>query len=130
KYFPDIHFNYATESKAIGAYDIDNVDFLEIESDIAKEYDDDNRQKLANKCLQYAKEWATIASYGGVSFRDCDFNQQKKLKTQCKQFVRESVLNDEEVRYGSVILTFILIQVILPIIIKWVVEKLFKRLSN
>jgi len=130
KHFPDINFDYAKESKAIGAYEIDNVDFLEIESEISKEYDDENRKKLADKCLQYAKEWATIASYGGVLFKDCDFDKQQDLKAQCRSFVKESVMKDEEVRYGSVILTFILIQIILPIIIKWIVERLFKRLFS
>lgn len=130
KHFPDINFDYAQSSKAIGAYEIDNVDFLELESEIAKEYDDENRKKLADKCLQYAKEWATIASYGGVSFKDCDFAKQQDLKAQCRSFVKESIMKDEEVRYGSVILMFILIQIILPIIIKWVVERLFKRLFS
>lgn len=130
KHFPDINFDYEKQSKAIGAYEIDTVDFLEIESEIAQEYDDENRKKLADKCLQYAKEWATIASYGGVSFKDCDFATQQDLKVQCRSFVKESIMKDEEVRYGSVILTFILIQIILPIIIKWIVERLFKRLFS
>jgi len=130
KHFPDINFDYAKESKAIGAYEIDNVDFASIESEIGQQYDDENRKKLADKCLQYAKEWATIANYGGVSFKDCSFSEQQTMKRQCQGFVKENLMNDEEIKYGSIILTFILLQIILPIIIKWIVDRLFKRLFS
>ena len=130
RHFPDINFDYVKESKAIGAYEIDSVDFADIEAEIGQQYDDENRKKLADKCLQYAKEWATIANYGGVSFKDCNFAEQQSMKRQCQSFVKESLMNDEEIKYGSIILTFILLQIILPIIIKWIVERVFKRLFN
>jgi|LakMenEpi03Aug12_release.lakeMendotaPanAssembly.Ray.scaffolds.fasta_scaffold01072_79 hypothetical protein len=130
RHFPDINFDYVKESKAVGAYEIDSVDFADIEAEIGQQYDDENRKKLADKCLQYAKEWATIANYGGVSFKDCNFAEQQSMKRQCQSFVKESLMNDEEIKYGSIILTFILLQIILPIIIKWIVERVFKRLFN
>lgn len=130
KHFPDINFDYAKESKAIGSYEIDDVDFASIEAEINQQYDDENRKKLADKCLQYTKEWATIANHGGISFRGCGFSEQQNLKRNCQSFVKESIMNDEEIKYGSVILTFILIQIILPIIIKWIVERVFKRLFS
>ena len=130
KYFPDINFDYVKEGKVFGACGIDSVDFSSIEVEINQQYDDENRKKLADKCLQYAKEWATIASYGGVSFRTCDFYEQQNLKRQCQSFVKESLMNDEDVRYGSIILTFILLHVILPIIIKWIIDRVFQKLSS
>lgn len=130
RHFPDINFDYVKESKAVGAYEIDSVDFADIEAEIGQQYDDENRKKLADKCLQYAKEWATIANYGGVSFKDCNFAEQQSMKRQCQSFVKESLMNDEEIKYGSIILTFILLQIILPIIIKWIVERVFKRLFS
>ncbi len=130
KYFPDINFSYVKESKSVSSFEIDNLDFASLENEIDAQYDDDARKKIASKCLQYAKEWATITNYGGISFKDCNFIEQKAIKRQCREFVRESMANDEEVKYGSVILTIILLQVILPIIIRWIVERLFKRLFN
>jgi len=130
KHFPDINFDYAPKSKAVGAYEIDDVDFSSIETEIGQQYDDENRKKLAGKCLQYAREWATIANYGGVSFKDCNFAEQQSMKRQCQSFVKESLMNDEEIKYGSIILTFVLLHIILPIIIKWIVERVFKRLFS
>lgn len=131
KHFPDIIFDYKEQnSKAIGAYEIDSIDFSQIEEEILREYDDENREKMASKCLQYARDWATIANYGGVSFKDCSTSEQRKLKQQCSEFIKESIKNDEDVKYGSVILTFILLQIILPIIIKWIVERVFRKLFS
>lgn len=130
RYFPDINFTYVKDSQAISSFEIDNVDFSSLEKEIEKEYDDDTRKKVATKCLQYAKEWATITNYGGVSFKDCSYLEQKSLKSQCREFVKESMNNDEEIKYGSVILTFILLQIILPIIIRWIVERLFRKLVS
>jgi hypothetical protein len=130
KYFPDINFDYVKESKNFGSYAIDSVDFSSITEEINQQYDDDTRKKLAGKCLQYAQEWATIANYGGVSFRDCSFAEQQSLKKKCGSFIKESLMNDEEIKYGSIILTFVLLHIILPIIIKWIVERVFKRLFS
>jgi len=130
KYFPDINFAYTKESSSCSSFEIDNVDFGGLEEEISGYYEDDERKKIASRCVQYAKEWATITNYGGVSFKDCNFIEQKSLKKQCREFVKESMMNDEEMKYGSVILTIILLQIILPIIIKWIVERLFKRLFN
>lgn len=130
KHFPDINFDYKDQSKAFEPYEIDNIDFSDIKEEICSEYDDENRKKIANKCLQYAQDWATIANYGGVSFKSCNEFEKRKLKMQCSEFVKESIKNDEDVKYGSVILTFILIQIILPIIIKWIVERVFRKLFS
>ncbi|NBO99234.1 MAG: hypothetical protein EBU90_03780 [Proteobacteria bacterium] len=130
KYFPDINFTYTKESTSCSSFEIDNIDFGSIEEEINGYYEDDERKKIASRCLQYAKEWATITNYGGVSFKDCNFIEQKSLKKQCREFVKESMMNDEEMQYGSVILTIILLQIILPIIIKWIVERLFRKLFN
>ena len=128
KYFPDITFSYAKNNSSCYSCPIENMDFSDIVNDIDSEYADEDRKKLAHQCLQYAKEWATITSYGGISFQNCTNSEKTQLKKQCRNFVKESVINDYKKEYGSVILTIILLNVILPIIIRWIVEKLFKKL--
>lgn len=130
RYFPDINFNYVQNNQACSSFEVDNIDFGSLEQEINEEYTDEARKKVAHKCLQYAKEWATITNYGGVSFKDAGYVEQKLLKKQCRDFVKESMDNDEDTKYGSVILTFILLQIILPIIIRWIVERLFRKLVS
>ena len=130
KHFPDINFKYSKEEAIFGQTHAVDLDFSEIEKDICKEYDDDVRKFLAHRCLQYANEWATIASYGGQDFRSCGHTETAKLKRQCGKFIKESLYNNQDLKYGSVILTFILLQVLLPIIIKWIVEKVFRKLTS
>ena len=38
--------------------------------------------------------------------------------------------NEEEQKYGSVILTFILIYALLPVVLKFIVERIFKKLFS
>lgn len=126
KYLPDIKFSYdqATEQMFGAAYD-----FSDLENDICSEYQDEERKLIAKKCLHYASEWATIASQG-CDFASSDDSTKRKLKRDCKQFVMENVQNDPEIQAGSVILTFLFFYVVLPVILKFVLEKLFKKLFN
>lgn len=127
KYLPDIKFSYDTNSEALFGQ---THNFSDIEEEINKEYKDEERQKIAKKCLRYASEWATIASQGGVNFSDCDAKSRKELKRECKDFVMDNIKNDPEIVAGSVILTFLLLYVVLPVILKFILERLFKRLFN
>jgi hypothetical protein len=106
-----------------------NFDFSSIQEEIAKEYKDDERKKLASRCLQYGTEWATIASQN-ADFAQSSQREQKRLKQQCKDFIRDNIQNEEEQKYGSVILTFILIYVLLPVVLKFIVERIFKKLFS
>ena len=127
KYFPDIKFAYDDPSpKLFGS----NYDYSDIEKDIEQEYGDNERKKIAKKCLHYANEWTTITSNGGVNFNDCTEISKKQLKRKCKNFVMDNIKNDEEVVAGSVIVTFLLLYVVLPVVLKFVLERWFKKLFN
>jgi hypothetical protein len=127
KYLPDITFSYddsSTEQLFGKSYN-----FYDIEEDIYSEYEDEESRIVAKKCLHYASEWATIASQG------CDFASatpitRRKLKKDCKQFVMDNIKNDPEIQAGSVILTFLFFYVVLPVILKFILERLFKKLFN
>jgi hypothetical protein len=122
RYLPDINFDYEKSNELLSG---NNFDFSDIANEIELEYQDDERKKLAAKCLQYGMEWVTIASQG-VSFNECSSQDQKLLKEQCKNFIRENIR--EEQRHGSVVLTFILIYVLLPVVLKFIVERIFRKL--
>lgn len=130
KYLPDIKFLYDQDSQSIFS-SCETYDFSKIQDDIEKEYGDDvERKKIANRCLHYASEWATIASQNGVNFSSCDNASRKKLKKECKEFVTSNIKNDPEVLYGSVILTFLLLYVVLPVVLKFILERIFRQLFN
>lgn len=127
KYLPDIKFAYddsATE-QLFGQY----YNFSDIEEAIASEYDDEERQIIAKKCLHYATEWSTIASQG-CDFASANGPTRRKLKKDCKNFVMENIKGDPEIQAGSVILTFLFFYVVLPVILKFILERLFKKLFN
>ena len=124
KYLPDIDFSYEkTQELMFGqAYD-----FSDIENEILSEYKDDERQKLATKCLQYGAEWTTIASQSAI-FCNASFAEQRILKEQCKEFIKENIKQEE--KHGSVILTFIFLYVLLPVVLKFIVERIFRKIFN
>jgi len=124
KYLPDIDFNYdSVKELRFGQ----TIDFSDIEEEIFNQYSDDARQKLAQRCLQYGVEWAKIASQSSC-FAQADKFEQEKLKSQCKNFIKDNIANEE--RHGSAILTFILLYVLLPVVLKFIVERLFRKLFN
>lgn len=123
KYLPDVDFSY--EAKQESLFGMHN--FEEIKESIYSEYNDDARQKLALRCLQYGTEWATIASQSS-KFANASKDEQKLLKQQCKAFIRENIKNEE--KHGSAILTFILIYVLLPVVLKFIVERIFRKLFS
>jgi hypothetical protein len=130
KYLPDIKFAYDQDAKSIFS-EMPSYNFSEVQQDIEAEYGDDSeRKKIATKCLQYASEWATIASQNNVDFSQADANSARKLKKECKDFVMYNFKQDEEIRYGSIFLTFLLLYVVLPVVLKFVLERIFQKLFN
>jgi len=127
KYLPDINFAYDDNTEAIFG---SSIDFSELEQCIDKEYGDEERNFLAKKCLHYGSEWATIASQGGMDFSSCDKYAQRQLKRDCKDFIIQNIKEDPDLKYGSVVLSFLLLYVVLPVVLKFVLERLFKKLFN
>lgn len=127
KFFPDIPFSYEEENTE--DYGNQNYDLSSIISDINTEYSDAESRFLANKCLHYASEWATIASQG------CDLSyasnsEKRKLKKDCKNFVMQNLKEDPELQAGSVVLTFLFFYVVLPVVLKFILERVFKKIFS
>jgi hypothetical protein len=126
KYLPDISFTYDQTNKML-FNEYGCMDFSDIEQSIEEEFTDDARKNLASKCLQYGREWATIASRSD-NFYQASYAQQRALKKQCKEFIKENIIREEEQKYGSAILAFILLYVLLPVVLKFIVERIFRKL--
>lgn len=125
KHFPDFSFSYDENNSAnFGSHEsISYVDL--ISSQIDREFKDEERRKIAKLALQYTNEWATIVSQNGASIYHCDDKNKGKLKRDCENFVLDNMRNSKEIEAKSVVLTFILMYVVLPMVIKWVIEKFF-----
>lgn len=127
KNFPDFRFSY--DSKMFGC-EGSLVKCEEIKEEINKQYSESFHREIAKKCLQYAEEWATICHQSGVTFNDSDYADRYVLYNNCYDFVQENIEQDAKERYGSVILTWLFVYVVLPMIIKWVVNRVLERLFN
>jgi hypothetical protein len=128
RYLPDIKFSYDGENKDVFGAFYDNSDIAE---EISQKFGDcEEKKKIADKCLQYSSEWAKIASQSGTVFADCSERSRRELKRECKDFVVDNLRNDPEIVAGSVVLTFLFFYVVLPVILKFVLERLFKKLFD
>lgn len=127
RHFPDIKFDYSGSMKFGTNYD---PYFETISKDIETEYDDSERRKIANRCLQYGKEWATIVSSETDVREITSRSERKKLRKQCYNFIFENAKNDKEIVCGSVVLTILILNFLLPIIINWIVTKILNHWWN
>lgn len=126
KNFPDINFSYTDTVLSLLR---DNfTEDLNIVKEIDDRYSCPKENEIAKKCLQYAKEWATICSQSGVDFAGSNSCERRQLRKSCYNFVKENVEEDAREKYKSVFLTFILVTVILPAIISWIVGKILDEL--
>ena len=127
KNFPDISFGYDKSSILNFLDHLTYAGECEIEKEIEEKYSDDTRRKIAKDCLQYATEWATIVSQSG-GFCDAGPSKRKELKRQCYDFVIENVKqNANEQKYGSVILTYLLVFIIIPAVARFIIVRLLEK---
>lgn len=129
QHFPDMHFSYEKESSFSNSSE-DTVCLAELNSEIDSQYSDDERRKLAKQCLHYVEEWATIVSNSGFQPEEFTSSQKKALKKQCCEYVKQSFKSSLREDYGSAIAIFLLLNIVLPMIIKWVVERAIKKLFD
>lgn len=125
--FPDFKFSYTSSMFNSCPMSLESDS---IKEEISLEYSSHRDREIAKKCLQYAEEWATICHQSGVTFDNSDYADRYILYNNCYDFVEENIKDDVEKRYGSVILTWIFVYVVLPMIIKWIVNKVLERLFN
>lgn len=125
--FPDISFGYG---KSLLREFLDHITFAD-QNDFAdcieQKYSDPTKRKIATDCLQYANEWATIVSQSGGF---CGINSSDKiaLKKQCQDFVVDNVRrNAREKKYGSVVLTYLLVFIIIPAVARFIIVKLLDK---
>jgi ribosome-binding factor A len=125
--FPDLSFKYdnTTFGSAKCPVRCDNIS-----KEIDIKYSDSTYKEIAKKCLQYGREWATICHESGITFSDADYADKYMLKRQCYKFVKDNIEEESKEKYGSVLLTFFLVYVILPAIIQWVVHRILDDLFN
>ena len=125
--FPDFKFSYTSSmfNSCPMSFESDSI-----KKEITSQYSSKRDREIAKKCLQYAEEWATICHQSGVTFDNADYADRYILYNNCYDFVEENIKADVEDRYGSVILTWLFVYVVLPMIIKWIVNKVLERLFN
>ena len=126
KNFPDISFGYDKSSIFNFLDQLTYAGQCDIEDEIEKKYSDDTRRKIAKECLQYATEWATIVSQSG-GFSNVGSAKKKELKNQCYDFVVENVRRDADEKYGSVILTYLLVFIIIPAVARFIIVRLLEK---
>ena len=127
KNFPDISFGYDKSSVLNFLDHLTYAGECEIEKEIEEKYFDDTRRKIAKDCLHYATEWATIVSQSG-GFSSAGPAKRKELKRQCYDFVVENVRkNANEKKYGSVILTYLLVFIIIPAVARFIIVRLLEK---
>lgn len=98
---------------------------LEVESS-EKFGSDEEKQRVAAKCLKHLNNWMTSSYVAGLTYTR---NDKRRLKRDCYESVRQSVIKDYKEEYGFAILSYLLIFVILPMVLKWLIERLFSKLS-
>ena len=124
--FPDFSFGYGEEvTHKFVRFDNSDI-YAEIEGKYAKK----SYKDIAKKCLQYSEEWATMSMCNGITFDNADYFDRWKLKDQCYNFVYDNVVEDAEKRYGSIVITWIFLYIILPTIIKWIINRFLDKLFD
>ena len=123
KNFPDVPMSYFTSNPdnytEVFTYDLEKL--------IEEKYGSSKaHKKIATLCLQHAKEWATITSQA-VCLSDMNQAERKECRKLCHNFVVEQVKKDIEKEYGSAILTYLLIMIIIPAVARFIIERLLNK---
>ena len=126
KNFPDISFGYEQSLLSLLFSHNFSCD-EELNSLIEKTYSDETKKKIAKKCLHYGTEWATIVSQSGGFASASSSSDRRDLRSQCINFVVENVRHDVEQEYGSVILTYLLVFIVIPAIARFIITRLLEK---
>lgn len=125
KNFPDINFSY--EKSLISFFEEQFSCHEDLVSEIDAKYTDTTKNKIAHKCLQYGTQWATIVSQSGGFAGANNSSERRNLRSQCINFVVENVKHDVEQEYGSVILTYLLVFIVIPAIARFIITRLLEK---
>lgn len=122
--FPDINFSY--ENSLLSFFEENFQSHDDLYKEIENKYSDPQKRKIAHKCLQYGTQWATIVSNSG-GFCDLDATSRRSMRSDCINFVIENVKHDVEQEYGSVILTYLLVFIVIPAIARFIITRLLEK---
>lgn len=122
--FPDINFSY--ENSLLSFFEENFQSHDDLYKEIDNKYSDPQKRKIAHKCLQYGTEWATIVSNSG-GFCDLDATSRRSMRSDCINFVVENVKHDVEQEYGSVIITYLLVFIVIPAIARFIITRLLEK---
>jgi hypothetical protein len=131
KHFPNLKFNYSDNNQEMrfGAPP-PSINLDKIEKEINLKYQDEKRKSIAKLALDYANEWANIASSNGIDFNTCGSENKKRLYDDCYRFVYENMINSKKVSPTSAALSFVILYFILPAIVNWIVKRFLNNLFN
>jgi hypothetical protein len=131
KYFPEFPFSYKDDSEEERFGNAKEcLDFVEFKQEIAKQYPDNERKKIAELALKYANEWAIISSQNCSEFKSSIRKNRRRLSKECNKFVYENIINSKEIEAKSIALSFILLYFVLPAIVNWIVKRFLDKLAN
>lgn len=86
--------------------------------------DDQNKQGIAARAIDFTEEWANMTKYSG---RPSSLAERRKQKRECSAFVKKKLYAAREEEYGFVgtLLTAVVFQVLVQVIVKWIMNKFF-----
>lgn len=128
KYFPELTLNYKSDESTFGSNLNFNSDI--IREEICKKYPDNERRKIADLALEYANEWATIATENGVVFDQCNKYSKKEMTQDCYDFVRNNIVESKEIEAKFAVLGTIILYFLISAIVSWVVKKFLDNIFN
>ena len=126
KYFPVIRFSY---DKVFGERK-NNINLDPIYLEIENKYGSKQDREVAKMCLRFANEWVTICQSSDLDFTSADLETRKKLRKECYSFVKENVHEELNKEHGSIVLTWVLVYIALPMMIRWIVARILSRLYS
>jgi hypothetical protein len=132
KNFPDINFQidnkkeriFGTPSKS-SQYEVLSTN-TSLYNEIEGKFEDRESRRLAKKALEYAQSWAMVAVNGGTDFAGASSADVRRMKKEAYNFTKQQM----ESEISGSIIAVLLINLILPYIIKWVVERVIDNLIN
>lgn len=102
------------------------MNYEQISSEIAQKYSNSpNRKRLAEKCLEKAKEWLEqFAEENDTS--NLSQSDYKQMKKDCSAYVKKNVdTTQERETYGSVLLV-----IVMGAVISWLVQRLLDEIFD
>jgi hypothetical protein len=132
KHFPDINFTFDDDGNAERTFGCEGCSTqaltgqTDLYDEINAKFGDAESRRLASRALSYAESWATVALDSGECFANASPSTVRQMKKECRAFVADQM---KEERSGSV-LVILLVNFLLPYIIKWIVERVIDNLIN